>query len=291
MLSLIPHLEQNEGTYYPKGGMISITKALFKLAEKLGVTFHFNKNVQRIIQHEEQVCGVVVNDENVIADVVVTNMDAYFTYKYLLNNEVKAKKILKQERSSSALIFYWGMKKSFDQLHLHNIFFSKNYEQEFQQIFRNKTLSNDPTVYVNITSKMENIHAPAGKENWFVMINAPANVGQDWVQLKQHARKQIIDKLSRVLKQDISEFIEVEETLDPIKIEAETSSYMGSLYGTSSNSKFAAFLRHPNFTSAIKGLYFAGGSVHPGGGIPLCLKSAAIVSQLIQEDKKQLLHH
>ena len=291
MLSLIPHLEQNEGTYYPKGGMISITKALFKLAEKLGVTFHFNKNVQRIIQHEEQVCGVVVNDENVIADVVVTNMDAYFTYKYLLNNEVKAKKILKQERSSSALIFYWGMKKSFDQLHLHNIFFSKSYEQEFQQIFRNKTLSNDPTVYVNITSKMEDIHAPAGKENWFVMINAPANVGQDWVQLKQHARKQIIDKLSRVLKQDISEFIEVEETLDPIKIESETSSYMGSLYGTSSNSKFAAFLRHPNFTSAIKGLYFAGGSVHPGGGIPLCLKSAAIVSQLIQEDKKQLLHH
>ena len=69
-------------------------------------------------------------------------------------------------------------------------------------------------------------------------------------------------------------------------IEEQTSSYMGSLYGTSSNSKLAAFLRHPNFTPNIKGLYFCGGSVHPGGGIPLCLKSAKIVSGLIETDLK-----
>jgi phytoene dehydrogenase-like protein len=85
-----------------------------------------------------------------------------------------------------------------------------------------------------------------------------------------------------MLGEDIRELIETEHTLDPILIEQQTSSFMGSLYGTSSNSKFAAFLRHANFTSAIKGLYFCGGSVHPGGGIPLCLKSAKIVSDLIE---------
>ena len=85
--------------------------------------------------------------------------------------------------------------------------------------------------------------------------------------------------------------IEVEETLDPVKIEQQTSSFMGALYGTSSNSKFAAFLRHPNFNTAIKGLYFAGGTVHPGGGIPLCLKSARIVSELIKDDFKKLKQH
>ncbi|WP_207495363.1 1-hydroxycarotenoid 3,4-desaturase CrtD [Aridibaculum aurantiacum] len=291
MLSLIPHLEQNEGTFYPKGGMISITNALYKLALKQGVQFYFDSPVERIISHEQRVHGVVVNGENIKADLVVSNGDAYFTYKHLLKDEYEARKILKQERSSSAIIFYWGMNKQFPQLHLHNIFFSKDYAEEFTRLFNQKTLSADPTVYINITSKMEAAHAPAGGENWFVMVNAPANVGQDWQALKQYAKQAILSKLSAMLGEDIEPYIAVEETLDPVKIEAQTQSYMGSLYGTSSNSKMAAFLRHPNFTSKIKGLYFAGGSVHPGGGIPLCLKSAAIVSKIIEADKKKLLHH
>jgi phytoene dehydrogenase-like protein len=124
--------------------------------------------------------------------------------------------------------------------------------------------------------------APEGKENWFVMINAPANTGQQWEQLVQQARKNIIAKLNRLLQTDIEALIETETILDPVKIETQSASYQGSLYGTSSNSKWAAFLRHPNFTGMIDDLYFCGGSVHPGGGIPLCLKSAQIVSDLIK---------
>jgi phytoene dehydrogenase-like protein len=145
-------------------------------------------------------------------------------------------------------------------------------------------------VYINITSKMEPGQAPAGKENWFVMVNAPANTGQNWQQLKEAARGHIVAKLNRILQTDIAPLIEVEETLDPVLIEERTGSYMGSLYGTSSNSKMAAFLRHPNFTGLTKGLYFCGGSVHPGGGIPLCLKSAQIVSGLIQKQKSHQPH-
>ena len=85
-------------------------------------------------------------------------------------------KILKQERSSSAIIFYWGVKHSFRQLDLHNIFFSKNYAKEFESIFKNKTVYEDPTIYVNITSKDVLNDAPKGCENWFVMVNTPANL-------------------------------------------------------------------------------------------------------------------
>jgi phytoene dehydrogenase-like protein len=91
----------------------------------------------------------------------------------------------------------------------------------------------------------------------------------------------ILAKLKRMLGVDLEPLIETEETLTPGDIESKTDSYMGSLYGTSSNSKWAAFLRHPNFSSGLRGLYFTGGSVHPGGGIPLCMKSAKIVSELI----------
>ncbi len=288
MLSLIPHLEHNQGTYYPNGGMASITNALYKLALRKGATFHFNSAVTSIIQHEDKVRGIVANNDNHYAEIVVSNIDAYFTYKNLLKNHRKASKILKQERSSSALIFYWGINKTFSQLDLHNIFFTKDYKAEFDALFNTKSLYEDPTIYVNITSKCEpDVQAPTGKENWFVMVNAPANIGQNWETFTKRYREVIIDKLNRLLQIDIAPLIEVEQVLDPIMIENKTASFMGSLYGTSSNSKMAAFLRHPNFTNAIKGLYFVGGSVHPGGGIPLCLQSAKIMIDIVTNDQKK----
>jgi phytoene desaturase len=282
MLSLIPHLEHNEGTFYPKGGMISITNALYQLALKKGVVFQFDSKVQKIIHAQNTVKGVVVNEQNIMADIVVSNMDIYFTYNQLLGNPIKAAKVLKQERSSSAFIFYWGINKSFPQLDLHNIFFSEQYEQEFQSLFKTGKPFEDPTVYINITSKREpSVQAPEGKENWFVMVNAPANKGQDWHAIQAFYKQAILKKISRLLGEDIEPLIEVEDMLSPVTIEAKTASYMGSLYGTSSNSKGAAFMRHPNFSNTTKGLYFVGGSVHPGGGIPLCLSSAAIAANLV----------
>ncbi len=281
MMSLIPHLELNEGTFYPKGGMISITNALVALAEKKGVRFHFNSPVERIIEHQGQVKGVVVNRQNIPADVVVSNVDVYFTYQRLLQQPHKAKQLLKQERSCSGMIFYWGMKESFPELHLHNIFFTKDYRQEFEHVFQKKQLYHDPTVYINITSKLEPQHAPAGKENWFLLINAPAGTGHDASQQRLQLRQQVIQKLSRILQRNVEAAIEVEEFLDPQRIESRTGSYLGALYGTSSNSRVAAFLRHPNHRSSLKGLYFCGGSVHPGGGIPLCFKSAEIVGRQV----------
>jgi len=118
------------------------------------------------------------------------------------------------------------------------------------------------------------------------MLNAPGNYGQDWEILKAAARKSIITKINNVLKTDIEKHITTEHILDPKGIENATSSYRGALYGAASNNKFAAFLRHPNFSRRIKNLYFCGGSVHPGGGIPLCLLSAKIVEDLVPNIKK-----
>lgn len=284
MLSLIPHLEQNEGTFYPKGGMISITNALVKLAQKMGVNIVLDTEVTDILRGGKSVTSVVANGVEHKANTVVSNMDVYFTYKKLLKDDKMAKKVLQQERSSSAVIFYWGISKTFDALGLHNIFFSADYAAEFDYLFNKKALYDDPTVYINITSKMEKEQAPEDSENWFVMVNAPHNQGQNWDALIAQCRSNVLQKLSKILKTDISQFIKVEEILHPLTIESRTASYTGSLYGTSSNSKMAAFMRHPNFKSSIGGLYFVGGSVHPGGGIPLCLKSAKIVATLISED-------
>jgi phytoene dehydrogenase-like protein len=116
------------------------------------------------------------------------------------------------------------------------------------------------------------------------MVNAPANVGQDWDALLARVRRDVIRKLERQLGEPVASHIVAEQLLDPRGIEQRTSSYQGALYGASSNSKWSAFLRHPNASARIRSLYFCGGSVHPGGGIPLCLNSARIASECIRED-------
>ncbi|MDA9555306.1 phytoene desaturase family protein, partial [Pelobium sp.] len=284
-LNVIPHLEQHFGAFFPEGGMVNITNSLVKLAQDLGVKFHYQTPVDEILIKDKKVIGVKANGQVVECDEVVSNMDVYFTYKKLLKDEKQPQKILKQERSSSALIFYWGIKKEFKQLGLHNIFFSQNYKAEFEHLFKKKSIYHDPTVYINISSKYCKSDAPEGCENWFTMINAPHHIGQNWDDFKQEAKSHILRKLSKLLDEDIEKLIEVEEVLDPVLIESRTSSYQGSLYGTSSNNQFAAFLRHANFSKEIKGLYFVGGSVHPGGGIPLALLSAKIVSEMMTEKK------
>lgn len=292
MLKLVSQLEINEGVYYPQGGMMAINNALYDLALKKNVQFFFNAPVQKIITSHKKAKGIIINNETVFSDVVISNVDAYFTYRDLLNDKHGANKILQQERSSSALIFYWGMNKEFPQLQLHNIFFSNDYEAEFNSIFNDKKPFSDPTVYINITSKMEQgIHAPVGKENWFVMVNVPSAESISDQAVINAYKKNIVAKLSRMLHTEIEPLIESETVLHPKLIETQTTSYMGALYGTSSNSIQSAFLRHPNFSKHIQQLYFAGGSVHPGGGIPLCLKSAKITSDLIAHDYKKYIQH
>ncbi|AZQ44894.1 1-hydroxycarotenoid 3,4-desaturase CrtD [Nonlabens ponticola] len=283
IMSMIPYLELGLGTYYPQGGMHRISQSLYELAVKVGVEFRFRESVTSIDQSNNKIAGVTTDKSQYKADLVVCNMDVFPTYEKLLLKAKKPQKTLDQERSSSALIFYWGINSKHKQLDLHNILFSEDYPAEFNAIFKEKTLFDDPTVYINITSKLTPGDAPDGKENWFVMINSPGDYGQDWEALVKQARKNIIAKINRTLNVDIEPLIETEYILTPQGIEENTSSYRGALYGAASNNKFAAFLRHPNFNSNIKNLYHVGGSVHPGGGIPLSILSARIAADLIPD--------
>ena len=224
---------------------------------------------------------MVVNGEIHPSDLVVSDMDIFYLYRDLLEDGAFPVKHFRKERSTSALIFYWAIDAEFPGLELHNILFSDDYREEFRYLRNKKAIYRDPTVYLFISSKMVRGDAPAGKENWYVMINVPENLGQDWDSLIEQSRKNILDKMGRILGTEIEPLILKEFVADPRTIEATTSSHRGSLYGNSSNSRTAAFSRHPNFLRKYRGLYFVGGSVHPGGGIPLCLASAKIVDQQI----------
>jgi phytoene desaturase len=284
-LNIIPHVEYTMGSYIPQEGIFSISKALRQLAENKGVNFYFNSKVEKIEIKNNSVKGIVLGGKSYSYNVVLSNTDVLTTYKNLIevNSKKVTDKLSKHDLSTSAIVFYWGVKGKHEQLEIHNILFSEEYKNEFDDLFTNKVIHSDPTIYIYISSKYKSSDAPKDCENWFVMINTPPINNQNWDKEIKKYRSIIISKIKKTLSIDLENKISAEKVLSPPDLESFTGSYRGSIYGISSNDRFAAFLRHPNFSKDISELYFCGGSVHPGGGIPLVILSGKIASDMIKK--------
>lgn len=280
-LNMIAHLENNLGAAFPLRGMYSIAEGLYELALRQGVKFRFDTLVKEIAVRNNRVTGIRTQEEFYAFDTVVCDADASYAACNLLPGHPLRTRLRRSEPSSSALIFYWGIDREYPQLDLHNIFFSEDYRREFRDIFSAHAAPADPTVYLFISSRAVPGDAPCGQENWFAMINAPAARGQNWDIMAARSREAILKRVEEALGERVRDHIVCERIATPRTIQRDTLSAGGALYGTSSNSMTAAFLRHPNTLRRYRNLYFVGGSVHPGGGIPLCLASAGIVCDKI----------
>ena len=284
MLHVIPHLEFGMGTFAPDGGMHAIVEALHRTALNLGVSFELNSPVERILTSGGQVKGVESGGRQHAADIVVSGADVTPTYRRLLPDQPAPERILSAESSTSGVIFYWGVRHPAPDLHLHNILWAEDYPAEFHALFEADTIAEDPTVYINIGSRTSPGDAPEGAGNWFVMVNAPA--GWETAGLDD-LRRRVQAKIHRMTGIDVAACTECEHVLTPDDIASRTGSHLGALYGPASNKPTSAFLRHRNRDRRLRGLYFVGGSVHPGGGIPLCLLGARITTELMDQHDPQ----
>ena len=286
-LNIIAHVEQTLGLFTLEGGMHQLPQALFRLAEKLGVHFLFDTPVNKILYDKtHRISGITLADGTTHSyPVVISNLDIIPTYSNLLGRKKNSiqRRYERMGLSSSGVVFYWGVENKYPQLDSNNIFFSQDYRKEFKEIFREKIYQSDPTFYVHISSRINPTDAPPGMENWFVMINGPHENAQDWEKEIPRLRNLVLSAL-KANGIDLSHKILFEKVITPLELENQTGSYKGSLYGVSSNNRFAAFLRHPNRVKKYPGLYAVGGSVHPGGGIPLALLSARHAVDSILED-------
>ena len=285
-LNIIPYVEYGLGAYYIKGGIYRLVDALKTVARERGVHIRTSAKVERICQvGNRRVNGVQVNGERIDADYVLCGADAVVTYHELIDGHQHRREKLDQlEPSLSGMVFLWGIKGKHRNLAHHNIIFSSDYVTEFRQIFGHQQVPEEPTIYIAITSKSDTGHAPVDGENWFVLLNMPYLApGQVWAKEKARMRRGVLERLKQ-LGFDIAAQIEVEQVYTPEDFSELYGSNRGSIYGVSSNSKTTAFKRLPNRSRNPKGLYFAGGSVHPGGGIPLVMLSGKIAATLIAED-------
>lgn len=281
-LNLISYVENELGGYYLADGMYGLTKGLYKLAENKGVQFRFGEEVTGINREGSVVKSLCTLKEDYTFDYYVSNLDSITTNIKLIDEPFNNKN--NELLSTSAMVFYWGIKGVHTDLDTHNILFSGDYRKEFNELFEERIIPSDPTVYIYISSKFSKSDAPEGYENWFVMINTPADSGQDWNKEAKDIKKTILKKIEKMTGKNLENSITAERILNPKILEEKTGSYKGSIYGYSSNTKTAAFRRQPNRSKKYFNLYYCGGSAHPGGGIPLVMLSGKNVAEMIKAD-------
>ena len=283
-LNIIPYVEYGLGAFYVRGGMYRLVEALEDVAGRLGVGMRLQTRVSRIEHRRGRVAAVVANGEPLPFDAVLCNADVVTAFNDLITGfPDRQRRLNRLEPSLSGLVFLWGVQGRHPQLLQHNILFSRAYRQEFAEIFQQRCAPEDPTVYVAITSRVDPEDAPPGCENWFVLLNMPYLApGQNWPATVEGMRERVLEKL-RNHGLDVAEKIVSERVLTPEYFADRFASNRGSIYGISSNSRSTAFRRPANRSRDIRGLYFAGGACHPGGGIPLVLLSGKMAAELLLE--------
>lgn len=288
-LGVIADVELAGGVWYPQGGIYAIARAMARLAQEVGVVIHSATPVDAITVAGGRAGGVRLADgTQVAADAVLANVDVTTVYQHLLPAAVatpaRRARLTARETSCSGYVLLLGVEGNHPQLAHHNIFFSADYRQEFEDIFQHGRPPGDPTVYVAITSKTDAGHAPDGCENWFVLVNAPATGSAfDWSREESTYRAQVLAKLA-AHGVDIRDRVRTTRILTPGDLAAMSGAWRGALYGISSNQAINAFRRPHNRSPHLKGLYFAGGTTHPGGGVPMVTLSGKVAADMIQED-------
>lgn len=289
-LNVIAHVELNQGVWYPAGGVYRIAQAYARLAGELGVELRTAARARAIEVRAGRARGVVLETgERLPASAVVANLDVATVYERLLPPEAPFERRLRRmqrgELSCSAFVLLLGVRGQHPGLAHHNEFFSSDYRREFEQMFGQRLPPDEPTVYVSITSKTTPQDAPPGCENWFIQVNVPAlSPAWDWQTRAGEYAERVLERLRRH-SVDLGGRIETQKILTPLDWQERTGARLGALYGASSNSRWAAFRRPHNRCPDLRGLYFAGGTAHPGGGVPMVTLSGIAASRLLLEDE------
>lgn len=283
-LGVIAHVELTEGVWYPQGGIYAIARAYEKLARELGVEIRLNARVKEICLHGKQVSSVLLENGDILpTSTLISNLDVTATYGLISSDRATRglDTLKKRDVSCSGMILLLGVEGVYPELAHHNIFFSSDYRREFEQIFSERVLPDEPTLYLCITSKTDAAHAPEGCENWFVMANAPALDPASSTVHRVAVTEKLLNRLAS-LGLDVRDKIRYQQLLTPLDIQQKTGAHRGALYGVSFNDRFAPFKR-PHNCSEFGGLYFVGGTTHPGGGVPMVTLSGKLVAGMVTQ--------
>ncbi len=289
LFAMLPAAELTEGSLFPAGGMFSITEKMMSLATDAGARFIYNTPVAKIQTDTDHVNGIILqNGQTVMADLVIANADLPYVYRELLPDKRKSGRIEKLRYSCSAIVIHWGLDKVYPQFSHHNVFLSDDYRNNLDKIFDDRSISDHPSFYVHAPVRSDPGAAPAGQDSISIIIPSGHFSDQDdhnWNELKNKAREFVISRLKQLGMTDIEEHIKFEICYLPQTWKNIFNLSKGATFGSLGHNIFQmGYFRPHNRHDRYKNLYFAGGSTHPGSGIPLVLLSAQLTSERIIKD-------
>ena len=289
VLCSIAHMQTNEGIWYPKGGTRAIPDALVKLGGDLGVKYLTGRQVKSINSANGKVTGVTLdNGQTILATAVVSNSDCVRTCEELLPTSLGAKKLRsrKYEAACSGVVLYLGLKQKYEHLLHHNFVFSQDPAAEFHSIYESGEPASDPTCYVCAPSLSGDRVAPDHGEALYVLVHTPyLRPHHNWKMMLPAYRNVIIEKLKTTGgMEDIEGRIVVEHALTPEDINSRYHVWKGAIYGLASHGRFFGAFKPANRVNELQGLYLAGGSAHPGPGMPMVMMSGWIAADAVDHD-------
>ncbi|MCU6709998.1 phytoene desaturase family protein [Paenibacillus sp. J5C_2022] len=285
IFAMLPHLEQQLGVYGVRDGTYKLVAAFRKLAEELGVVFRFGCKVTAINSSKRRVTGVSSDCGDFSAELVIANGDVLSTAAELLTEQQRPslsdRRIDRLEPSLSGYAVLAGVRRVYDRLLHHTVFFPERYGSEFEDIFRRKRLPAAPAIYVCYSGYSQPGMAPEGCSNLFLLANAPYMTGENRHMLSGEGYgDRLLRQLERAGLQDLTASLACKQSYTPVRLQDDTSAYRGGIYGISSNSARQTFFR-PSNRGDLNGLWFVGGTTHPGGGTPLVTLSGMLVAEAI----------
>lgn len=278
--SVISYADHVQKIGHPMGGMYQIPLALEKMAKKFQAEFHYSSEVKEISGFNNTL-RLKFADEAKDFDRVVVNAD----YPYA-QTELLKRKIPEYIYSCSVYLIYLGLKKKVSGLAHHNLFFAQDLHKNLRQIFKEKVMPDDPSFYVHVPTATDPSLAPAGKDLVYLLVPVPnlQKPVEDTPRWEEKLRKMVFDRIKNTVGVDLEEEIEVEHKFYPHDFIGRYNIKYAATFGLAHNLTQSAFFRPANFDNKLKGVYFTGASVQPGGGLPVVIASSRIVADLINRN-------
>ncbi len=292
--AMIHYLERHWGVWYVMGGTSALVQAMVRLFTELGGKIHYNTEIGEILIDEKtrQTTGIRLKDGTVHkSDIIVSNADVAFTYRNLIPAQYRRKysnrKIDGMQYSMSLFVIYFGTKRQYRDTGLvhHNIILSERYKDLLRDIFSNKIVADDFSLYLHMPTITDPSLAPAGHESFYVLSPVPhLGSGTDWRTQAKPYRDRIMNFLEENYLPDLQENIVAEHYIDPLHFRDTLNSHLGAAFSVQPILTQSAWFRPHNRSEDFSNLYFVGAGTHPGAGLPGVLSSSIIADDLIRAD-------
>lgn len=280
---LMSYLDFRQGVFYPEGGMYSVTEAAVRLAKKHGAQLHLNKAVKRILVEQGSASAVELMDGTIVtADIVVSNSDLEYTQRQLLPEQYQdypSKFWQKSQAGPSALLMYLEVEGALPELEHHNLFFVKEWKQNFTTVLDGKAWPKRASMYVSKPGQTDATAAPKGYENLFVLVPLQANTAIVPKDLEARADSFIDQFAKQAGIVNLKQRIHYRRLFQPEDFEREYHSWNGTALGLSHTFRQSSLFRPATKSKKVRGLYYVGANVQPGVGVPMCLISAELVAK------------